>query len=116
MELKEFVKTAITDITEAVIELQSELGNGAIVNPALPHSISNGSVDVGSGNQPIQKMEFDGALTTMEATAIDGGAKGGIAIFATKLGTSQHAQAQNVSRLTFHQPRPEVCGLRCANG
>jgi F0F1-type ATP synthase membrane subunit b/b' len=61
MELKEFVKTAITDITEAVSELQSELGNGAIVNPALPHSISNGSVDVVSGNQPIQKMEFDGA-------------------------------------------------------
>jgi len=52
----------------------------------------------------------------MEATAIDGVAKGGIAIFATKLETSQHAQAQNVSRLTFHQPRPEVCGLRCANG
>lgn len=33
MELKEFIKTAITDITEAVSELQSELNNGTIVNP-----------------------------------------------------------------------------------
>lgn len=104
MELKEFIKTAITDITDAVSELQAELDNGAIVNPALPHPISNGSVDVGSGNQPIQKLEFDVALTTSEATAIDGGAKGGIAIFAAKLGTSQQAQVQNVSRMKFTVP------------
>lgn len=104
MELKEFIKTAITDITEAVTELQSELNNSTIVNPSLPNPISNGSVDVGSGNQPIQKLEFDVALTTTEATAIDGGAKGGIAIFAAKLGTSQQAQMQNVSRLKFTVP------------
>lgn len=104
MELKEFIKTAITDITDAVSELQAELENGAIVNPALPHSISNGSIDVGSGNQPIQKVEFDVALTTSEAASLDGNAKGGIAIFAAKLGTSQQAQSQNVSRLTFTVP------------
>ena len=35
MELKEFIKTAISDITEAVSELQEELWNGTIVNPSL---------------------------------------------------------------------------------
>ena len=35
MELKEFIKTAITDITEAVSELQNELDNGAIVQAIL---------------------------------------------------------------------------------
>ena len=40
MELKEFIKTAISDITNAVSELQAELSNGAIVNPTLPYSIS----------------------------------------------------------------------------
>lgn len=104
MELKDFIKTAIRDITEAVSELQTELDNGAIVNPALPHSISNGSIDVGAGNQPIQKLGFDVALTTTEATATDGGAKGGITIFSAKMETSQQSQSQNVSRLTFTIP------------
>lgn len=36
MELKEFIKTALTDITDAVSELQAELQNGAIVSPSLP--------------------------------------------------------------------------------
>ena len=34
MELKEFIKTAIADITSAVSELQEELKNGAIVSPS----------------------------------------------------------------------------------
>lgn len=104
MELKEFIKTAITDITEAVSELQVELGNGAIVNPVLPQPISNGSIDVGAGNQPIQKLGFDVALTTTEAASIDGGAKGGITIFSAKMETSQQTQAPNVSHLTFTVP------------
>lgn len=104
MELKEFIKTAIRDITEAVCELQDELSNGAIVNPALSHPISNGSIDVGAGNQPIQKLGFDVALTTSEATAIDGGAKGGITILSAKVETSQQVQSQNASRLTFTIP------------
>lgn len=104
MELKEFIKTAISDITEAVSELQAELSNGAIVNPSLLHPISNGSINAGSGNQPIQKVEFDVALTTLEAASVDGNAKGGIAIFAAKLGTTQQAQAQNISHLKFTVP------------
>lgn len=35
MELKDFVKTAITDITDAISELQSEINNGTIINPSL---------------------------------------------------------------------------------
>ena len=102
MELKEFIKTAIADITDAVSELQSELDNGAIVNPALPHPVGSGSVDAGMGNQQIQKLEFDVALTIAETSSIDGGAKGGIAVFSAKMGTSQ--QSQNVSRLSFTVP------------
>ncbi len=39
MELKEFVKTAISDITNAISELQKELDNGAIINPNLPSTL-----------------------------------------------------------------------------
>ena len=40
MELKDFIKAAITDITEAVSELQDELDNGTVVNPTLPRGAS----------------------------------------------------------------------------
>lgn len=33
MELKEFIKAAVRDITDAVSELQKELDNGTVVNP-----------------------------------------------------------------------------------
>lgn len=36
MELKEFIKTSLSDITNAVSELQAELQNGAIVSPSVP--------------------------------------------------------------------------------
>ena len=37
MELKDFIKTALSDITNAVSELQAELHNGAIVSPSVPN-------------------------------------------------------------------------------
>lgn len=105
MELKEFIKTTVTDIVSAVSELQAELAEkGAIVNPSLPNPISNGSVNVGKGNEPIQRLTFDVALTTTEASSIDGGAKGGVAIFSAKVGAGQQSSSQNVSRLSFAIP------------
>lgn len=105
MELKEFIKTAVSDIVSAVSELQTELAeNGAIVNPPLPHPISNGSVNVGKGNEPIQRLTFDVALTTTETNSVDGGAKGGVAIFSAKVGAGQQSSSQNMSRLSFAIP------------
>lgn len=105
MELKDFIKTAITDIVTAVSELQVELAeNGAIVNPPLPHPISNGSVNVGKGNEPIQRLTFDVALTTSETSSADGGVKGGVAIFSEKVGAGQQSSSQNISRLSFAIP------------
>lgn len=105
MELKEFIKTTVSDIVSAVSELQAELAEkGAIVNPPLPHSISNGSVNVGKGNEPIQRLTFDVALTTTETSSVDGGAKGGVAIFSAKVGAGQQSSSQNVSRLSFTIP------------
>ena len=62
MELKEFIKTAISDITNAVSELQSELQNGAIVSPSVSNSIANVTVvdpQNKESNRPISKIDFD---------------------------------------------------------
>ncbi len=104
MELKEFIKTAITDITEAVSELQSELNNGAIVNPTLPNPIALKTLTVDDEIRPIEQLAFDVAVTATEASGIDGSAKAGISIFGAKIGTESSAKTENVSRLTFSVP------------
>ena len=38
MDLKEFVKTALSDITCAISEMQQTLQNGAVINPAKQRS------------------------------------------------------------------------------
>lgn len=104
MELKEFIKTAITDITEAVSELQSELNNGTIVNPTLPNPIALKTLTVDDEIRPIEQLAFDVAVTATEASGIDGSAKAGISIFGAKIGTESSAKTENVSRLTFSVP------------
>lgn len=61
MELKEFIKTALTDITNAVKECQCEIKNSAIIPPPI-------STEIGGVNQRIAKykiydIDFDVAIT-----------------------------------------------------
>lgn len=104
MELKEFIKAAITDITNAVSELQGELDNGAIVNPSLPNSIATKTLVVDNVIRPIEQLNFDVAVTASEESGVDGQAKAGISIFGAKVGTATSAKTENVSRISFVIP------------
>lgn len=107
MELKDFIKTAIADITDAVSELQTELKNGAIVSPSLPHAISNRSVidpENDKVNRPISKVDFDVAITVGDSDSVGAGVKAGIQIFSAKLGGESSTHTENVSRMTFSIP------------
>lgn len=104
MELKEFIKTAITDITEAVSELQSGLDNGAIVNPTLPNPIALKTLTVDDEIRPIEQLAFDVAVTASEEAGIDGQAKAGISIFGAKIGSAISTKTENASRISFIIP------------
>ena len=107
MELKEFIKTAIADITDAVSELQNELDNGAIVSPSLPNPIANTTVidpDNENINKPISKIDFDVAITVGDTSATGAGVKAGIQIFSAKIGGESQTHTENVSRMTFSIP------------
>lgn len=107
MELKDFIKTALTDITDAVSELQAELGNGAIVNPSMPEPISNATVkDPGNGkvNRRISNVDFDVALTVSDTGMLESGGKAGIQIFSARIGAESKTHNENVSRITFSIP------------
>lgn len=104
MELKEFIKAAITDITEAVSELQDELDNGAIVNPSLPKPIEFKTLTVNNEIRQIEQLSFDVAVTASEESGIDGQAKVGISIFGAKIGSATSAKTENASRISFVIP------------
>lgn len=104
MELKEFIKTAITDITEAVSELQNELDNGAIVSPSLPNPISNGTIkdpDNNKVNRRISQIDFDVAITVGDTATKEDGGKLGIQILSAKIGGESQTHTENMSRLSF---------------
>ena len=104
MELKEFIKTAITDITEAVSELQEELKNGTIVNPSLAQGEHGKTLLVDNEVRMMERLNFDIAVTATEATGLNGNAKAGISVFGAKVGAENKEKTENVSRLTFSLP------------
>ena len=104
MELKEFIKTAITDITEAVSELQEELKNGTIVNPSLVQGEYEKTLVVDNEVRMMERLNFDIAVTATEATEFNGNAKAGISVFGAKVGAENKERTENVSRLTFSLP------------
>ena len=61
MELKEFIKTALTDITDAVNESQCEIKNGAIISP--PTSTEVGGINQRIAKYKIYDIDFDVAIT-----------------------------------------------------
>lgn len=104
MELKEFIKAAITDITGAISDLQNELNNGAVVSPSMPHPISTKTVSQDGANRMISNIDFDVAITVGNVDTITGKAKAGIQILAAKMSGENESRTEHVSRMTFSIP------------
>jgi hypothetical protein len=103
MELKEFIKTALSDITNAVSELQEELQNGAIVSPSLPENSEN-TIEIDNKNVILTQVAFDVAITAGGTDTIKGGAKGGLHVFSVKVDGSNEEHTENVSHVSFSIP------------
>lgn len=101
MELKDFIKTAITDITNAISELQQELNNGTVVSP----SFSAQNVTTQDGTiRPITEISFDIAVTIGQKESVGAGAKAGISIFSAGINGADENKTENVSRMSFSIP------------
>lgn len=103
MELKEFIKTALTDITDAVSELQEELTNGAIVSPSLPE-VNDRTIAIDNKNVILTQVAFDVAITAGGTDMIKGGAKGGLHVFSAAVDGSNEKRTENVSHVSFSIP------------
>ncbi len=112
MELKEFIKQSIIEISEAVQEVNAHFNSksiNAFVNPEFiyesdkdkrPYTMPDKSNEI----RYIEDIEFDVAVTT--GGEISGEAKGGIKILSFQAGGggSITDTQQNVSRMKFTIP------------
>ena len=97
MELKDFIKTAIKDISDAVTELNEEMSdNNLIVNP-IPDNHESGMVYTEDGRW-VQRIDFDLSVATSEKTEAGGGVK----IHVIKAGLNNETSTESTNSLHFH--------------
>lgn len=102
-DLKEFVKTALSDITCAISEMQQTLQNGAVINPAKQRSDYGDNEVLLNGNVcRIERINFDVAVMASERD--NGSAKIGVNVIGFKAEVGKDDTQQNVSRITFSIP------------
>jgi hypothetical protein len=103
MELKEFVKNTLVQITEGVKEAQDEcIKSGGLINPMLETPISNSDrFEIKGKYYPTSKVNFSVGLTESDT---DGG-KRGIGVFLGKLSVgmenTKEVEAQSVTNIEF---------------
>jgi len=86
MELKEFVKTVLTEISAGVADAKKELGASVIVNP-MPKSQD--------ALKPITEVRFEIGLTSSDAK----GSATGIGVFLGSIGVGTKNDAMTNSEL-----------------
>jgi hypothetical protein len=106
MDLKDFVKDVILDVTNAVKECQDEVNNGAIVSPAYRGTENAHRPE--SGVLKISYIDFEVAVTVDSTTEVSGEAKGRIKVLSSFLGgkVSEDNKETNghVSKVKFSIP------------
>lgn len=107
MELKDFVKGVITDITCAVKELQDELKNGAVVSPNLERSTGKDTVKDycnAGACRPISEIDFEVAVTAGNMVNKEAGGALGIHVLQGKVGGKSEERMESISKIRFSIP------------
>lgn len=114
MELKEFIRTALVEVAEAVSEGQAAIeSTGVIINPAMVITANSANAGVPLHNPhsrsvhdryPIQMCEFDVAVTVAESADIDAGAKISVLGASIGAGGATSSGSTSISRVKFKVP------------
>lgn len=108
MELKDFIKTALTDIVEAVKEAQDSVKDIVTIAPYTGGNVVT-HIKTPDGYAEISNIDFDVAVTTETTEGTSSDIKGGIAVAGIfNIGGNGNEAAeekyQNVSRIKFTIP------------
>lgn len=107
MELKEFVSAVLTQIVEGVMDAQTKVtSESGKINPRVQMHVDsfNKLGRLIAGNDLVQMVDFDVALTVTQGAE----GKGGIGIFVAGFGVGYKdestASTSSVSRIKFQVP------------
>lgn len=109
MELKEFIKTALTDIVSAVRETQKEVKEYATIAPLMTQGEKGSAILMKDGVAHVSNIDFDVAVTTETKENTENGIKAGIKVASVfNLGAGSKGDStetsQNISRIRFSIP------------
>lgn len=97
MELKEFIKATIRDISEAVTELNEEMNDtGLLVNP-VPDTPDDNAVYIADG-RVIQQIDFNVSVTASDRTEKGGGLK----VYVANADLNKQTGHEATSTISFH--------------
>lgn len=97
MELKDFIKATIRDISEAVTELNEEMNeSGLLVNP-MPE-VTKREAETAFDGRVIQQIEFNVSVTTSESTEKGGGLK----VYVANADLNKLSGHEATSTISFH--------------
>lgn len=106
MELKDFIKQVLADVTNAVSESQQELKNGCVI---CPSNIAVGGIGEcvkakGGETLKVSSVDFDVAVTVEKTDGIN--AKFGVVAAVINGGASGSSsdKSQELSRISFSVP------------
>ncbi len=106
MELKEFIKGVISDITNAIKECQNEIQNGSIISP--PNGSTGQHMSIQNRAYEISHIDFEVAISAETKTTES--KEGGIGInvlsafIGGKTSDNETLNSENVSRVKFSIP------------
>lgn len=114
MDLKDFVKESLVQISKGIVEANQELQEiGAIINPLHVIVNSENSQAYGrTGTSPnyhknsrvVEKVEFDVAVVAEEGTQTKAGIKLSVATLGLNAGGQSNASDRSESRIKFTIP------------
>ena len=102
MELKDFIKNVISDISNAVSESQQELSNGTIIAP-LNNRVSE-CVATKHGLFQVSKIDFEVSVTTENKEGNNKGISIASAFIGGKYNNEEGKLDQNISNIRFSIP------------
>lgn len=115
MELKDFIKEVIRDITDAIKECQEEIDNGSIISPTNNYVVEK--IKSEYGNLKISYIDFVVAVTATSSIEANGETKRGIEVGGSALGLNISGKIggkiksegnkqidENMSKITFSIP------------
>lgn len=103
MELKDFIKGVLYDITEAIKESQEELNNGAIISPTATSNVAN-MVEVGKERYRMHEISFDVSVAAAESESSIKNGGINVKIAAGCASSENSHKEEHSSRIKFSVP------------